>query len=178
MIDPTNVFHNECRPFAEVPAWWSGFLFHVLTARQVTLYIYFCMLGGESGSCNPTVRQILSDLGIGSATAVFGAITTLEDAGFILRQRRGGSPKQRTNFYQRTSCEFTVLRLLETRRIDGLMRPGPGFVNEMSHDARGLLQEWLQSKLGTQYTKYEKGGEPSKRALLLRVFRAERRRGA
>jgi SOS-response transcriptional repressor LexA len=154
-----------------MPAWWSGFMFHILTARQVTLYLYFCMLGGESGCCNPTVRQISQDLGVTSATAIFAAIDALEESGFILRQRASGAPKNRWNVYQRPACEFTVLTLLETKRVDGLLRPAPGFVNEMSLDSRALLRQWMVETLGGQITAYEDATDDEKAKVLMRSLR-------
>ncbi|MFN2460263.1 MAG: helix-turn-helix domain-containing protein [Candidatus Velthaea sp.] len=168
MIDPTNAFDVECRPCAEIPAWWSGFLFHILSARQVTLYLYFCMLGGATGCCNPTVRQISQDLGVSSATAIFAAIAALVDAGFILRQRTAGPPKNRRNVYQRPSCGHTVLTLLETKRVDGLLRPAPGTVNEMSRDARALLRQWLVETLGARFKAYDDANDDEKSELLIR----------
>ncbi len=127
MIDPANSFNDVCSPFTEVPAWWSGFLFHVLNTRQLSVYLYLCMLSDESGTCHPTSNQIRQDLGLSSLTIIFDAMSVLESYGFVLRQR-GSVPGSNTrrNVYQRPTCEYTVLRLLQCERLDGLLRPVAG----------------------------------------------------
>lgn len=175
-IDPTNVFENDCRPIVGVPAWWSGFLFHVLSPRQVCLYLYFAMLGAETGVCHPTVKQICQDLGLASESAVFEALTALEEHGFILRTRRRVRNATPRNVYQRASCEYTILRLLAAGRIDGCMRPAPGFVNEMSEDAKALRDEWLAETLGSRYAVYAAAAHEEK-AGVLAAFLQEARGG-
>lgn len=165
-IDPANVFTKDCHPFVGVPAWWSGFLFHILSPRQVCLYLYFAMLGAETGVCHPTVKQICQDLGLSSESAVFEALAVLEELGFILRTRRRVRNATLRNVYQRASCEYTILRLLAAGRIDGCMRPAPGFVNEMSEDAKALRDEWLVEKLGPRYAVYAAAADAEKAALL------------
>ena len=165
-IDPTNVFAKDCRPFVGIPAWWSGFLFHILSPRQVCLYLYFAMLGAETGVCHPTVKQICQDLGLSSESAVFEALAALEELGFILRTRRRVRNATQRNVYQRASCEYTILRLLAAGRIDGCMRPAPGFVNAMSDDAKALRDEWLAEKLGPRYAVYAAAADEEKAGVL------------
>ncbi|MEA2664167.1 MAG: Helix-turn-helix domain, partial [Candidatus Eremiobacteraeota bacterium] len=114
MIDPANSFNDVCKPFTEIPAWWSGFLFHVLNTRQLSVYLYLSMLADGDGTCHPTTNQIRQDLGLSSLTIIFDAMSVLEAYGFVLRRRQTvpGSTSRR-NVYQRPSCEFTVLRLLQ-----------------------------------------------------------------
>ena len=172
-IDAANRFEPDCRPFAEIPAWWSGFLFHVLTPRQLSLYLYLAMLSGPTGVCHPTVKQISQDLGLSSESAVFEAIAALEEQGFILRALRrmpGATPRR--NVYQRAACEYTVLKLLELGRIDGCMRPAPGFVNEMSDDAKALRDEWLREKLGPAFQRYAQAPDDRKTALLTEALKS------
>ena len=172
-IDAANRFQPDCRPFAEIPAWWSGFLFHVLTPRQLSLYLYLAMLSGHIGVCHPTVKQISQDLGLSSESAVFEAIAALEEHGFVLRalrRMRGAGPRR--NVYQRASCEYTVLKLLEQGRIDGCMRPAPGFVNEMSDDAKALRDEWLRESLGPIFQRYAQASDDQKTVILTEALRA------
>ncbi len=169
LIDSENVFTESCRPYVELPSWWSGFLFHVLNPRQLSLYVYLTMLLGADGVCDPTTNQIRKDLGLASLTIVFDAMSALEESGFILRERR-----MRRNVYQRPSCEYTVLRLLESGKIDGLLRPVPGFVNEMSDDSRRLKDEWLQGVLGDRYQRYTDAEPEAKRHILIDVLRSAR----
>ncbi|HEX3462703.1 MAG TPA: helix-turn-helix domain-containing protein [Candidatus Elarobacter sp.] len=172
-IDAANRFDSDCRPFAEIPAWWSGFLFHVLTPRQLSLYLYLAMLGGHGGVCHPTVKQILQDLGLSSESAVFEALAVLEEQGFILRAlRRMRGSGSRRNVYQRAACEYTVLKLLELGRIDGCMRPAPGFVNEMSDDAKALRDEWLRENLGPAFQRYAEATDEQKTAILAEALHA------
>jgi predicted transcriptional regulator len=172
-IDAANRFEPDCRPFAEIPAWWSGFLFHILTPRQLSLYLYLAMLGGHGGVCHPTVKQISQDLGLSSESAVFEALAALEEQGFILRalrRMRGAGPRR--NVYQRASCEYTVLTLLQRGRIDGCMRPAPGFVNEMSDDAKALRDEWLRENLGPGFQRYAQAPDGEKTAILTDALKA------
>lgn len=173
MIDPANSFNEVCQPFTEIPAWWSGFLFHVLNTRQLSVYLYLSMLADESGSCHPTTNQIRQDLGLSSLTIIFDAMSVLENCGFVLRRRQlvPGSNGRR-NVYQRPSCEFTILQLLQSERLDGLLRPEPGSVNEMSSDARRLRDEWLRNTLDVHYAIYEAAPDQAKRGVLIDILKA------
>ena len=178
LIDSKNRFTN-CQPYAEVPAWMSGFLYHVLNPRQVSIYLYLTMLACETNVCHPTTKQIRNDLRLSSLSIVFGAISVLERNGFLLRERRKLTElNSRRNVYQRPSCEFTILRLLELEKIDGHLRPISGTVNEVSDDSRRLKDEWLQQTLGTSYAVYQAAPEESKAAVLSRLLRALQEPGA
>jgi len=78
--------------------------------------------------------------------------------------------KSRRNVYQRPSCEFTLLRLLETQRIDALLRPTPGTINEMTVPAQALRDEWLQKMLEAEYAAYEAAELPQKHEILVRTL--------
>ena len=172
IIDPQNAFDDECRPFTEIPAWWSGFVFHVLNARQLSLYLYLCMLLDAEGVCAPTVEQIRQDLGL-SGSIVFGALGALDAYGFILRERRYlETLRSRRNVYQRPSCEFTVLRLLTCGKIDGDLRAVPGSAHEMSGESAQLKTEWLQGVLGDAYAAYVDAGMAAKVEILSRALSA------
>lgn len=173
IIDPRNAFDDECAPFTEIPAWWSGFVFHVLNARQISLYLYLCMLLDAEGVCAPTVEQIRGDLGL-SGSIVFGALGALDASGFILRQRRYlATLRSRRNVYQRPACEFTVLRLLETGKIDGELRAAPGSAHQMSDEAEQLKTEWLQSVLEGQFAAYAAAPLPAKAEILRQALSAD-----
>jgi len=155
----------------------SGFIYHVLNPRQVSIYLYLTMLAGESRVCHPTTKQIRNDLRLSSLSIVFGAIAVLERNGFLLRERRQiFELNSRRNVYQRPSCEFTVLRLLELGKIDGLLRPLSGAINEVSDDSRRLKDEWLRQTLGDYYAAYAAAPEKAKAGVLaesLQKVRAE-----
>jgi hypothetical protein len=177
IIHPDNLFTSVCKPYAEIPAWWSGFLFHVLNTRQLSLYLYLAMLSGETGVCHPTTQQIRQDLGLASVTIVFEAIAVLEELGFILRQRRNIEELQsRRNIYQRPSCEYTIWRLLHAGKIDGALRPTPGSANPMSLDSQRLKDEWLQTNLESEEASYGAGDANHKTAVLMNAL--ARRLGA
>lgn len=174
LIDPDNAFTDSCAPLAEIPSWWSGFLFHVLNPRQLSLYLYLTLLTGETGMCHPTTKQIRQDLGLASLTIVFEAISVLEQEGFILRRRQNFPElKSRRNVYQRPSCEFTVLRLLQASKIDGLLRPMPGSNNEMSTESRKLRDEWLEQSLGDLKAEYDAGNDGQKQQILMAALRRQ-----
>jgi hypothetical protein len=168
IIDPDNRFSHVCKPYAEIPAWWSGFLFHVLNTRQLSLYLYLSMLSGESGVCHPTTKQIRQDLGLASLTIVFDAMSALENAGFILRQRRNIEMlNSRRNVYQRPACEFTILRLIRIGKIDGLLRPTPGYANEMSAESERLKRAWIDEALDADLADYRTSDDVARKTALL-----------
>jgi len=168
LIDSGNVFSDQCKPVSEIPSWWSGFLFHVLNTRQVSLYLYLSMLTSTAFTCHPTTKQIRQDLGLASLTIVFESMSVLENYGFILRQRRKVEHlSSRRNVYQRPSCEFTILRLIELGKIDGLLRPTPGFMNEMSEESAELREEWLENLLGDTYASFSAGTPQEKHTILV-----------
>jgi hypothetical protein len=173
MIDSANSFNDVCRPFTEIPAWWSGFLFHVLNTRQLSVYLYLSMLSDATGTCHPTSKQIRQDLGLSSLTIIFEAMSVLENYGFVLRRRGAvAGSNTRRNVYQRPSCEYTVLRLLQLERLDGSLRPVPGSVNAMSSDSRRLRDEWLRNTLGVHYALYEAAPDEAKRGVLIDILQA------
>ena len=178
LIDSQNRFTN-CHPYAEVPAWMSGFLYHVLNPRQVSIYLYLTMLACESNVCHPTTKQIRNDLRLSSLSIVFGAISILERNGFLLRERRKlAELNSRRNVYQRPSCEFTVLRLLDLGKIDGYLRPISGTVNEVSDDSRRLKDDWLKQTLGSSYAVYNAAPEESKATVLSGLLRSLQETGS
>lgn len=125
------------------------------------------MLAGDSGVCHPTANEIRADLNLSSGSIVFDAISALERNGFILRQRRRIEElNSRRNVYQRPACEFTVLRLLQLGKIDGEMRPAPGFASELSDEGIALRDEWLARTLGERYADYASADVPRKAQLL------------
>ncbi|MDQ2872221.1 MAG: helix-turn-helix domain-containing protein [Candidatus Eremiobacteraeota bacterium] len=162
---------HECEPFAALPAWWSGFLFHVLNPRQLSMYVYLTMLSDTDGACHPTVEQIRKDLGLLSTTMVFEAIAMLEEYGFFLRTRRSfPQSRSKRNVYQRTACEYTILRLLECDKIDGYLRPTASLAYPASDESRRLVTEGLAKMLGGSYLRYEAADESSKRGLLVEIL--------
>lgn len=151
----------------------SGFLYHVLNPRQVSIYLYLTMLACEKNVCHPTTKQIRNDLRLSSLSIVFGAIAVLERYGFLLRERRQVPElNSRRNVYQRPSCEFTILRLLELGKIDGYLRPVSGTASEVSDDSRRLKDEWLRQTLGDLYAPYAAAEDEEKADMLIGLLRA------
>ncbi len=161
---------GECQPMVEIPAWWSGFLFHVLNPRQVSMYVYLIMLTDDNGICHPTIEQIRKDLGLLSTTMVFESIAVLEDYGFFVRSRQAlPESRSRRNVYRRTACEYTILRLLETNRIDGDLCP-VGSVDTASDDARQLVEEGLSKILEGHYPRYVATESAKRREVLIEII--------
>lgn len=129
-------------------------MFHVLNPRQIAMYVYLIMLADDSGVCHPTIEEIRKDLGLLSTTMVFESIAVLEEYGFFMRSRQAlPESRSRRNVYRRTACEYTVLRLLETNKIDGDLRP-VGASDPASEESRQLVQHGLQVILGDRYHTY------------------------
>jgi hypothetical protein len=159
----------------QIPAWWSGFLFHVLNPRQVSMYVYLIMLSEDRGECHPTIEQIRKDLGLLSTTMVFESIAVLEEYGFFVRSRQTlPESRSRRNVYRRTACEYTILRLLETGRIDECLNAA-GTGDARSDDALQLAREGLQEILGDRYDAYEQTPDEDKRELLIEILNQQLR---
>jgi len=130
------------------------------------MYVYLMMLADERGVCHPTIEQIRKDLGLLSTTMVFESIAVLEDYGFFVRSRQAlPESRSRRNVYRRTACEYTILRLLETNRIDGNLQP-IGSPDVASGDARQLVDEGLRDLLEDRYAQYAAAPAEKKRELL------------
>ena len=161
---------GECEPQAQIPAWWSGFLFHVLNPRQVSMYVYLIMLCDGWGVCHPTIEQIRKDLGLLSTTMVFESIAVLEEYGFFVRSRESlPESRSRRNVYRRTACEYTILRLLETNKIDGELLP-VGSGDGASNDSRQLVEIGLRELLEDQYDRYAAASAQDKRDVLMSLL--------
>ena len=160
----------DCEPFVYLPAWWSSFLFHLLTPRQLSVYTYIAMLGADDGIATPTVRQIQTDMGLASDTVVFEALRALEDTALLRRVRRRNGNGQ--NAYHRPSCEATIIALLEGRRIDSELRPITETGAETkSDDVAQLAQDGLKKLLGDAYAQYRTAFPSERRDVLLRLLR-------
>jgi DNA-binding PadR family transcriptional regulator len=169
-VDETS---DSCRPVVVLPSWWSGFLFHVLNPRQISIYTYLTMLCDDAGSCRPTIDQIRDDLGLYSSTMVFDALSTLESLGFIVRERQSlGDARSRRNVYRRTACEFTILRLLESGRIDGALRPVGADQAAASAEGKVLADEGLRYLLGERMERYERATPAARGDVLVEELRA------
>lgn len=115
-------------------------------------------------------RTDSQDLGLLSTTMVFESIAVLEEFGFFMRSRQAlPESHSRRNVYRRTACEYTVLRLLETNRIDGQLRPV--CTDDTPDDARQLIAEGLQALLGDRYQQYENAAEEEKRDVLVAILK-------
>lgn len=156
-----------------LPAWWSGFLFHVLNPRQVAMFVYLAMLSDDSGICHPTIEQIRKDLGLLSTTMVFESIAVLEEYGFYMRSRQAlPDSRSRRNVYRRTACEYTILRLLETNKVDGEMRPAGTESAPASDESAQLVAQGLRQMLDDRYEQYVKMPPERKRAFLIETLNA------
>jgi len=135
------------------------------------MYVYLIMLSDDSGLCHPTIEQIRKDLGLLSTTMVFESIAVLEEYGFYVRSRESlPESRSRRNVYRRTSCEYTVLRLLETNKLDGDLCP-VGAGEPASDEARQLVETGLRDLLGPSYARYAQASHDEKRDVLLDILK-------
>ncbi|HKU66374.1 MAG TPA: hypothetical protein VJP85_01215 [Candidatus Baltobacteraceae bacterium] len=133
------------------------------------MYVYLIMLSDAYGVCHPTIEQIRKDLGLLSTTMVFESIAVLEEYGFFVRSRESlPESRSRRNVYRRTACEYTILRLLETNKLDGELAPAGN--GEPSHDSRQLVDIGLRDVLGEHYARYAAADAPHKREVLTAIL--------
>ena len=148
-------------------------MFHVLNPRQVCMYLYLTMLSDDTNECHPTIEQIRDDLGLYSGSMVFEALATLEDLGFITRERQSfPGVRAKRNVYRRPPCEFTILRLLERNLIDGELRPRRSYDVAPSEESKQLTEEGLKQLLDRQYQAYANAGIDDKRDILIAALQA------
>jgi hypothetical protein len=134
------------------------------------MYVYLIMLSDGYGVCHPTIEQIRKDLGLLSTTMVFESIAVLEEYGFFVRSRESlPESRSRRNVYRRTACEYTILRLLETNKLDGDLSPA-GSSNAASADSRQLVEIGLKEMLGVQYGRYAAADSAQKREVLMALL--------
>lgn len=167
----------NCEPFVYMPAWWSSFLFRLVKPRELAVYTYIAMLGVPDGVSRPTVRQIQDDMGLSSDSVVFEALRSLEDMALIRRLRNAVVSGQ--NAYVRPACETTLIRLLETGRIDHRLRPITDGPKLPSDDASDLARDGLKGLLGGDFDEYEATPAEQRTTKLLQMLRHalnERRR--
>ncbi|HLI94588.1 MAG TPA: hypothetical protein VKT72_00720 [Candidatus Baltobacteraceae bacterium] len=175
----TRVDACDCEPFVYMPAWWSGFIFQLMTTRDLAVYTYIAMLGVPDGISRPTIRQIREDMGLYSDTVVFAALNNLEKMSFIRRLRKGGGATQ--NAYVRPACETTLLQLLEHGTIDHRLRPVARSAQIPSDDVTELTESGLRLLLGDAYESFASAPVESRKGVLmaaLRKLRMERPRHA
>ena len=145
-------------------------MFHVLNPRQLSMYVYLIMLSDDRGVCHPTIEQIRKDLGLLSTTMVFESIAVLEEYGFFVRSRESlPESRSRRNVYRRTACEYTILRLLETNKLDGELVPVNGG-DGVSNDSRQLVETGLKDLLAEHYRRYESADRGEKRDVLMTIL--------
>jgi hypothetical protein len=164
---------HVCEPMAVIPAWWSAFLFHTLNPRQICMYAYLVMLGHPSGECSPTIEQIREDLGLYSSSMVFDALATLDDLGFVTRERQVvAGVRSRRNLYRRPPCVATLLRLLERGRIDAWLHPANPSHRPASPESETLIDDGLREILGDGYADYASASDERKRDVLVALLKS------
>lgn len=161
----------DCEPFVYMPAWWSSFLFQIISPRQLAIYTYIAMLGAD-GISMPTVKQIQQDMGLASDSMVYDALRGLEQASLIRRVRvRADGGRASQNGYQRPACESTLIALLENGRIDYRLRPTLPQAGPQSEDVTDLARKGLQMLLGDDFLRYESAALAQRRDVLLEMLR-------
>jgi hypothetical protein len=101
---------------------------------------------------------------------VFESIAVLEEYGFFVRSRQTlPESRSRRNVYRRTACEYTILRLLESNKLDGDLHPiGAG--QPTSDDARALVESGLRDLLGRHYERYSTAASHQRRDVLVTIL--------
>jgi len=122
-LDRGNAYANSAvpAPYATVPSWLRRSFFQVLTPRQFGALMYIYMVSNKQGVSFALTEQIMADLGIRKRDTIAEALNALIDLGFLLHKRMRvalGRDALRS-VYQRPATEFTLLRLLEKKLIDG-----------------------------------------------------------
>ena len=102
---------------------------------------------------------------------VFESIAVLEEYGFFVRSRESlPESRSRRNVYRRTACEYTILRLLETNKLDGDLFPINGG-DAVSNDSRQLVETGLKDMLGGEYfQRYESAAHGEKRDVIMTIL--------
>jgi hypothetical protein len=155
-------------PFFSIPAWWRRFLFRVLSPRELTVYLYISSLLDKNSLAWPTQAQIANETGVSSIDTVARAIKRLVQLGFFIRNTQHVAGAQRS-VYQRPAPEFTLLRLLDAKKIDNQLFP-PGKESESFDDELDTTDSavalGLQSLLGMQaYIQYVTTRDTDKESL-------------
>jgi len=148
-------------PFVAIPSWWRRFAFRVLSARELSVYLYVCTLLKKDGLAYPSHAQIANDIGGMSSDTIARAMKRLTYCGLLIRNTQRISNFQRT-VYQRPAPEFTLIRLLETSEIDARLFPPQKakefYVDELD-TTESAVQLGLRSLLENWYAQYANSAE-------------------
>jgi hypothetical protein len=188
VFDPGNQFSNDVvPPYFVLPGYWRQFIFRILKPRDLAVYFYISALSDKHGIAYPSLAQMQDELEIYSSTTLTSAIGRLEDNGFILR-RRGVLPRQNSakhqNIYQRPSPHFTLLKLLQLKKIDGDLRPITQSTDDqssskMSKPAQTSLRKLLGERLYRDFEGLETAADRASFLIesLQRILEEKRTRG-
>jgi hypothetical protein len=186
VIDAGNQFPSRAiAPYATFPSWWRRFAFQLLSPRALVTYLYLCTLFDPNSIAYPLKAQIMEDMGLKNRASLNEALEELETLGFMVsaeRQLQRQVRETRTVF-QRTSPEFTLLKLLQIGKIDGDLFPisaEEARANAASSDR--VVATGLRNLLGdAAYDRYIDGfAEEQRRETLVGILteQLERRRRA
>lgn len=158
VFDAGNQFsHEVASPYCLFPAYWRGFVFRILKARDLAVYLYVASQCDKHDIAYPSIARIRDDLGISSATTVTSALARLDKHGFLLRTR-DVLPNRRSslhqNIYQRPLPHYTIHRLLAQSLIDGDLQP-MGRTRRKHSEPDKAVHMALKKLLGAKYEFYE-----------------------
>ncbi len=127
-IDAGNKFGSrpgEYGAFFAVPKWWRGFVFAILTPPQFRMYAYLCSQTDAKQMVRPSGEQMKMDLNVKHNRSIYATINELVGKGFFLKDTKIAFAGRfhHQNVYQRPSIEYTLHRLLKTRKIDAWLMP-------------------------------------------------------
>lgn len=175
-IDAANSYPSQQTPapYFTFPSWWRPFIFQVLSTRQLSIYLYLCTLFSETGTAYPLKTQIAEDMGIRNRGVVDEALEHLEVTGFLISEKRSLNRERgrvRRTIYQRPAIEFTLLRLLDKRLINGfLLTPSSEDIKASYKRHRSAIRMGLRKLTGLAGAVYEydEQTEPAAKAAMLR----------
>lgn len=151
-IQYRNQFDRSPAPFFTIPAWWRRFIFRVLSARELVVYVYLCSLTDRNALAFPTHLQIANEVGLTGSDAVARALKKLVDLGFFTRNMQI-IKNLRRGVYQRPLTEYTLLRLLDARKIDFELLPANKeheSINDPFDTTESAVALGLKNLLGTE----------------------------
>lgn len=154
-------------PYFVIPSAWRRFLFHVLSPRELTVYLYVCSLTDRNAIAYPTTSQIVEDLGVKSRVTVNDALENLKRLGFLLTEAGNRGRLKNRSIYQRPAPQYTLLTLLTLERIDEALFPVGKPRGEGAASTDKAVSVHLQSLLQESYIAYDRAPHEQKRAVLI-----------
>jgi len=126
--DPLNRWRSsDSSSFVQWPAWWRTFVYHVLTPREVTVYLYVTSHVKSARSITfVPIREIRDGVGLRSDSIVRTSLEKLVELGFLLRFPVTHKTLRQARMkvaLQRPRVHHTLITLLARGQIDERLLP-------------------------------------------------------